>query len=240
MKCKDIEEKIILDIYGELEESEKVKLYDHLDSCQVCQAGFKEIMSLFNTLESEVENDIQPRWGYYWGNILNRIRPEKTRKKFARISPRWGVTFAGFVLCLILGFFIGKIFLQPPQQKKSTGVFKGRMNYQMVLGDYFEDMKPIMVDLANSDFSEKPAKEGPVDKEIIASMLMQTRLLRRRLSDQDDPYLKGLLSDMELILMEIDNINPGDKSAIQLVQDEIKKKGIPIKIELFKHKTKKI
>jgi len=237
MRCSDIKDKIILFMYDELEESEKTEIQDHLESCPVCQGNYKENLSLFNTLENEGKKEISPRWGYYWGNILNRVKP---KKRVAWPTLKWGITFAGFVLCLILGFFIGRIFLESPQMKESNGAKYDENSYQMVLYNYLEDMKPVMVDLANTNLSEKQTNGGPVEKEMIKSMLIQTRLLRRRLSERDDPYLKTLLMDMELILMEIDNTLPGDRSSIKLVQDLIKNKGIPIKIELLKHKTKNI
>lgn len=240
MKCKETKDKILLYMYDELEESEKREFQNHLDACPHCQAEYNENRSLFKTLEGEEKKELSPRWGYYWGNILSRIRPEKAGKRFARPSLKWGVTFAGFVLCLVVGFFMGRIFLKSPQMKMTNGVSNGENYHRVALGNYLEDMKPLMVDLANTDLSERQTNGGPVEKEMIKSMLIQTRMLRRRLSDRDDPYLKTLLMDMELILMEIDNTVPGDRSSIKLIQDLIKNKGIPIKIELLKHKTRKI
>jgi hypothetical protein len=227
-------------MYDELEKSEKSKFKNHLESCPVCQAEYKENLSLFQTLEGEEKREISPRWGYYWGNILNQVKPEKFKKRLAWPSLKWGVTFAGFVFCLVLGFFIGRIFLESPQIKRAKGATYRENNSKIALGYYLEDMKPLMVDLANTNFSEKQKNGGPVEKELIKSMLIQTRLLRRRFSERDDPYVKSLLMDMELILMEIDNIVPGDKSSIKSIQELIKNKGIPIQIELIKLKTKKI
>jgi hypothetical protein len=71
-------------------------------------------------------------------------------------------------------------------------------------------------------------------------MLAQTRLLRSRLSNQNDPYLNSLLVDIELILMEVDNTVPGDRVMMKSVQEMIHNKDIPIKIDLFQQKVRKI
>ena len=81
MKCKETKDKILLYMYDELEESEKREFQNHLDSCPVCQTECKENLSLFQTLEGEEKKEISPRWGYYWGNILNRVTPEKSKKR---------------------------------------------------------------------------------------------------------------------------------------------------------------
>jgi hypothetical protein len=46
--------------------------------------------------------------------------------------------------------------------------------------------------------------------------------------------------DIELILMEVDNTVPGDRVMMKSVQEMIHNKDIPIKIDLFQQKVRKI
>jgi len=80
---------------------------------------------------------------------------------------------------------------------------------------------------------------GPVDKEIIRNILEDTRLLKRHISPEKEPYLAALLEELELILTEIKNVTPGKRDSMESLQEMIREKNMPLKIDLFKNKVKR-
>lgn len=240
MICKHIEETIWLYLYDELSESERSELKNHLDSCQTCHRKFEKSSQLFQILDKTADRDISPRWGYYWSNILNRITGKESRKWLKLPALKWGSALGGFLLCLILGIFIGRMLLVPPQEQTSTSLLRSDKLFQAVLENYFDDLKPLMVDLANSSLSGEQTYPEPRDKEIIESLLIQTQLLRRRFAHRNNLYLNAFLIDIELILIDFNNTRPGDKASFESIQDVINDKSIPLKISLLTQRTKKI
>jgi hypothetical protein len=240
MTCKNAQNQIILFLYDELEEREKKRLMRHIESCASCQESFEEISRFFESLGGGKETEWAGRRDDCWRHIIERVGNEKPKNRFSLPALKWRFAFGGFALFLILGIFIGRfLFFDSgfPVKEISTN---GGTQDRAVLNQYLEDMKPLMLDLSNTSISGYQNGKIPGEKEIIRSMLAQTRLLRSRLSNQNDPYLNSLLVDIELILMEVDNTVPGDRVMMKSVQEMIHNKDIPIKIDLFQQKVRKI
>ena len=106
-----------------------------------------------------------------------------------------------------------------------------------MVNKYLEDLKPLLVDLDNYTAPASGKIGGPIEKEIINNMLMQTRLLKRYFGNQTDPNINMLLEEMEMILTDLNNIKSGDKGSIQSLQGVIRERGIPLKIKMLQQKT---
>ena len=150
---------------------------------------------------------------------------------------RWSTAAAASFLLLFLGFFAGRFIFTPQQNDMFIRDMNRNKTKLLYVNNYFEDIKPVLLNYANYSPSAE-GNGGPVDKEIIESMLSETRLIRRHISKSNRPYLSTLFEDLELILIEIRNITPGDKTSVRSLQDMIKAKSLPLKIDLFKNKTK--
>jgi len=238
MKCKDVEKKLILYLYDEVSQAEKRQIKKHIESCRECGRMVEENRQLLQVLSRGEKKAAVPQWDRYWGHIIQRVNRNESKPWLARPSLRWGFTFAGFAFFLILGFLIGRIFLMDTQKQLNEMALNGQYFRKSVLTHYFEDMKPLMLDLSNASLSLKDQQEV-IEKEVIESMLIQTRLLQRRFLNQD-PYVEALLTDIEMILTEVSNRVPGDRDTVKSIQDLINDRDVSIKIDLMQQRDRKI
>jgi len=236
MKCNDFENNIILFLYDELSESESLRLSEHLDSCTSCREFLAEHKKMFSDITESSAETFTPDWDEYWSNIKRSVkRTEKKRWSFFPF-PSGAAAFAMSLLILAGGIFIGRFFISSPDT--DSPVFKKTSNH-LYVQYYFEDIKPVMLDYANYSIPAAGGNGGPVDKEIVTDMLNRTRLLKRHVSTQNEPYLASLLEELELILTEIKNTAPGEKESIRSLQGMIRENDIHLKIDLLKNKAKR-
>ena len=236
MKCKHYENNIILLLYNELPENNKKNLNEHLENCEHCRTFLEENKEMFSTISEAVPDEFDPAWDKYWTDISRNVkRTEKKQWSFFPL-PSGAAAFAMSVLILVGGIFIGRFFM--PSSDTTPSLMKKKTNL-LYVNNYFEDVKPVMLDYANYTIPEANGNGGPVDKDIIKGMLDKTRLLKRHVSTEKNPYLATLLEELELILTEIKNTTPGEKDSMISLQGMIKERNIPLKIDLFKNKAKR-
>lgn len=238
MKCKHIEKIAILYLYDDLSPEKKLELEKHLKFCQSCAKQVEERRMLLKTISLGEKRASDPRWDHYWRQINLQMDRVDTKSWTARPSLKWSFTLAGFAFFLILGFLLGRLIFTDSQMQLREFAVNGKYPSQSVLVHYFEDMKPLILDLCNASLTNGD-RQDLIEKEVIESMLIQTRLLQHRFS-QRDPYVAGLLTDIEMILTEVSNRVPGDRNMARSVRELIKERGIPIKIDLFEQRVRKI
>ena len=236
MKCKHYENNIILLLYNELPENDSKKLNKHLENCEHCRTFLEENKEMFSDLSESVPDEFDPAWDEYWSDISRNVKRSEKKQWFFFPIPTGAAAFAMSVLILIGGIFIGRFFM--PSSDNTSPQMKNRANL-LYVNNYFEDVKPVMLDYANYTIPASNGNGGPVDKEIVKGMLDKTRLLKRHVSTEKNPYLATLLEELELILTEIKNTTPGEKDSMKTLQGMIKERNIPLKIDLFKNKVKR-
>ena len=70
MKCKKYEEKIILHLYGELDEREREELENHINECRECSLDFDYTKKIFKALDENKEDIPEANWEKSWKEIL--------------------------------------------------------------------------------------------------------------------------------------------------------------------------
>ncbi|MCK5005639.1 MAG: zf-HC2 domain-containing protein [Candidatus Aminicenantes bacterium] len=236
MKCKHFENSIILFLYNELSEKEEKILNNHLTACEHCREFLEENKKMFSDISDSVPDEFDPAWDKYWTEINSEI--SNTGKEKFSLFPfnSKALSFAMSIIILVAGILIGRFFMSSP---KGETLIKKKSSNLLYVKDYFEDVKPVMLDYANYTIPMNNGNGGPVDKKIIRTMLDETRLLKRHISPDKNPYLATLLEELELILTEIKNVTPGEKDSMRFLQGMIREKDIPLKIDLFKNKLKR-
>ena len=158
-----------------------------------------------------------PEWEKSWKLIEQKIFQKK--QHIFQYSPRnkWILATAAVSLVFILGFFIGRQFLYT----KST-LYKTANNIvdftQTPIESYVESLELLLINFNNR--SDQPLEQGlrQLEEELVSNMLMQTRLLKYFISQEEhNADILYLLDDLELLLMSMSNLKPEDKeSADQL------------------------
>ncbi len=237
MKCKYYREQIILYLYSELNKTEEEHFLGHIETCSECKKELESNKKLFNIIDETEEDEYIPDWDKQWEKIEKGMEVKKPKILYMNPKWRWATAAAASFLLLFLGFLAGRFIFTPQQNDIYIRDMNRGKTKLLYVKNYFEDIKPVLLDYANYSYPTE-SNGGPVDKEIIESMLLETRLIKRHISNRNRPYLFSLIEDLEMILIEIRNISPGDKTSVRLLQDMIKAKSLPLKIDLFKNKTK--
>jgi hypothetical protein len=224
----------------ELNEVECENLKKHFQFCPSCQRFYEQNRKMLRFMSRGELGDPSPRLDTLWGNIRDGVPETRRRFWFPQPALKWGLTFGGFLACLMLGFFLGRILMVGTKDKGKWDQNSDQYSVQMVMQNYLEDLKPLVLDLSNATIPGKGEKPDWIETGRIKSMLFRTRLLRKRYFDQKDPQLEGLLDDIELILMEIVNRSPGDHQTIRSVREMMEENDISIKLNLLKYKIKSI
>jgi len=113
MKCKENPEKLISLIYDEINEDEKKRLLEHIESCESCKKSYKELTSTKNILNKWEDRDPEMNLVFaqkpesWWKKISDNMKTLSMPKKLAFTVPATVVCL--FLLLSIFNFQAQKI-----------------------------------------------------------------------------------------------------------------------------------
>ena len=230
MKCKKSKEKIILYLYGELSESEKADLENHVKTCPACKEDFEYTKKVFQLIDDSKEDSPAANWDKCWREIGVGVQAEpRTRKSFF-LAPRWVYAAAGMLFIFILGAFIGRyLFFAPQQSTVEEGISETAM--KLKLNSYIDELKPILIEYANYAASEDK-DTMIIEKDIVRSLLIQNFLLKDLVA-RSDPSLLPFLEDLDIVLKELSNMQKGDELTPSMIKELIHEREILFKMEIL-------
>ena len=262
MNCKKARELMVLDLYGEADAPEKIRLEKHLRGCSSCASEKAETRRLFTLLdEHKPEEAPAADWEKAWKGIQSGIAG-KTRapRTFSapRLSPaprpfvvpRWRRAFAGAALVLVLaaGIIIGRFGFGPAARPDGSGTQAGAAGFSAAAAmptapapngirpaftSHLDDLKPILLDYAHYVPGEKAEGRVVVEEAALRTLMLQNVLLKRKLVEKD-PAAADLLEDLDLILKEIVNRGSKDPTSPAQIRDLIEKRDVLFKMEILK------
>ena len=233
MACKKYSEKIVLHLYGELSDEEAKKLTDHIAECKECADELAYTKKVFHVLdETKIEDVPEANWEKCWNTIDAGIQGKERKRKSFLLFPKWAYASATLLVVFVVGFFLGRIaFLQPA--KKSPMLLEGSQSaMHPSIQEHFESLKPVLVEYANYTASPENGTIT-IDKSIVRNLIIQNILLKRTIADED-PSLKEILEDVDLVLREIANQEGDDADALSMIKDFIQERGILYELEVSK------
>jgi len=236
MKCKEAKNLIILELYGELEESEKDRLHGHLEQCRDCSgesALTKKVFAVLDGYEPAAEPSAD--WDKAWDQVQAGIAGPPARRRPERAAG-WRWAFAGTGLVLVVGIFIGRYALAPspePIGASAAVVAPAPNGIRPAFAAHLEDLKPILLDYAHYVPGEKSGRLIPIDENVLRGLMIQNILLKRKLAEKD-PAAADLLEDLDLVLKEITNRGPRDPQDPARIRDLIEQRGVLFKMEIMK------
>ncbi|NIO48165.1 MAG: hypothetical protein GTN73_01810 [Candidatus Aminicenantes bacterium] len=231
MKCKKYEEKIILHLYGELGEKEGAELENHINECPECSRDFAYTKKVFKALDKSKEEIPEANWEKCWREIDAGAHKKSTLQKNFFLFPRWAYAGAALLLVFVLGAIIGRFLFFPGQRvSDEQALIPGSI--QFTLQEYFEELKPVLVEYANYTSAEKREETIFMDKEIARNLLIQNILLRSIVA-KTDPTLVQLLDDVDIVLKEISNLKKEDRQTPSLIRELIQEREILFKMEVL-------
>lgn len=235
MACKKYKykEKIVLNLYGELGEKDTKDLMAHIEECAECAEELAYTQKVFQVL-NEMKTDVIPEanWEKCWNTIDVGIQGKEHKKKSFLLFPGWAYASAALVFVFVVGFFLGRIvFLQPG--KNVPGQLEGSQSAMYPsIQEHFESLKPFLLEYANYTVSPENGTIT-IDKNIVRNLIIQNILLKRMIANED-PSIKDILEDVDLVLREIANQEGDDAHTLSMIKELIQERGIMFEIEVSK------
>lgn len=231
MRCKKYEEKIILHLYGELNEKERAELENHINECPECSRDFAYTKKVFKALDKSKQEIPEANWEKCWREINAGAHKKPTLQKSSFFFPRWAYAAAVLLLVFVLGAIIGRFLFFPGQQAPGEQALSPS-SIQFTLQEYFEELKPMLVEYANCTSSEKGEETILMDNEMARNLLIQNILLKSIVA-KTDPTLVQLLDDVDIVLKEISNLKKEDRQTPSLIKELIQEREILFKMEIL-------
>lgn len=227
------EEQLILYKYDEADNPSALE--EHIASCEVCRAQYKD---LERTLALVSGAQVPERPADYGQQVWVRLRPQLMERPQSAWSGFFSLrhwAMAGALAALMFGaFFAGRYLPRrgvapteasiPPQARERILL--------VAVGDHLEKSQMVLVELENAE------GRGPVDispeRHLARDLVDSNRLYRETAARAGDVGMASVLDDLERVLIEIAN-SPARISPVQLqeIQRRIEARGILFKIRVI-------
>ena len=211
MNCTDYKSLMTIDVFGKLTSEEIKNLKDHIRVCPSCAERYEKTRPFSGGFQAP-EDIPFPDWEKSWQVILSqttkRKKPDKVMVPYRRL------VFAGaaFVIVFVVGFIAGRHFFLsgPPRhvfRKHDTSGFNAPIS------SYAESTELLLINFMNRRKKQNQEEVWEFERKIILDILVQTRILGLLISKYEEPFMRELIEDVELILVSITNLKPGDEDA---------------------------
>jgi hypothetical protein len=263
-ECKKCQDLFGEAFYEELNAEQKNFLESHISVCEGCESEYTDITSTLKVMEkrNRPEPD-QAFWNGYWNRLARRIEEEKTLtpkseswwRSFGRaftFAPKWAFQTAAALLLVVLGIYIGRMIFSPTafevqqvrQQPTIGSQAEQSAEYTHRAQNYIERSKLILLALINFDpETEDPyALNLPFQQQVSRELVREASFLKQGAADSDQRRLRNLITDLEVILLQIANLeSERDFEAIELVKKGMDSRGILLQIRISDfHKSTKV
>ncbi len=255
-ECRKAKDRMIEALYAGLEPAEKELFERHLRACPECAAEYSVLGSTLEIMARRERPDPGPAfWDGYYGRLEKRldaepapapamsVRPSRARRfpGLFPFVPRWAAQAAAAVALVAAGVLIGRSVLTPPAPGPGNGgtsvaVPAPAGDPRLVRAEnYIERSKILLLALANFDPAAKDpyGLDLPRQKEISRGLVGEAAFLKNDLRRPADRRLRELVSDLEVILLQIANLeSENDLESVELVRRGVDERGLLMKINL--------
>jgi len=230
-------------LYGELTESQKGEFEAHLGVCPSCAAEYERLEMALKVMDERCRPEPGPEfWEAYWAKLATRIEKEEHRLTGNLISlPKWATRMAAAMLLIVLGVFIGRMLfrapgldtqiagqaLPAPIGKQAADILRAQ--------NYFERSKVVLLALVNFDPKTKDSYglNFPEQKKVSKDLVREAAYLKGQFKSPAQKRLKALVSELEMILIQIANLDEHQEIAgVELVKRGLDESAILFKINL--------
>lgn len=248
--CHHFEEHVIDAANGVAEVDTLKTILEHIETCETCFHTWERLQSI-TSATSQRNDPGEAFWENYFDNLERRMAQEvgvegeneaplgplfKQPPTLARISifPRWSLQIAAAVVILFAGIWIGQSYFgTPPVVQLSEALPQTELENQAL--SYLDRSKTLLLGLANFNPEEDDLADLNMDrrKSIAGGLIQEASVLKSNLSNADQQRLSELISDLEVILLQIANLESEfDIPEIEMVKNGVDRKAIFFKIDV--------
>ena len=242
-------------LYNDLNHEQQERFMVHLNSCQKCSDEYARISNTIDIMNNKKQLDPGEHfWDNYWDNLENKLEPQPKKvpavirwwQEFLDnfyIEPSFIYRTVGAMAILIIGVMIGKYyygdstsnFKAPTKGTNELSSIVKRTALEQRTDRYLQRSKVLLLGLINSEYDDEEslALNLPHQKEVSQNLVHEASLLKQELDDPKQNQLRNLVTDLEVILLQIANLeSEHDLSAVEMVKSGVDRRGILLKINL--------
>jgi hypothetical protein len=233
-KCKKFQKMMDLYVCEMLSDTKTHEFESHIKDCSACSITFAKIRETYAFLTSNTEEKVASDWDTSWRKINKRLMEAKPSVRENQPFYKLRLAIVGAVVFFMVGLFVGRYFLFPPQGKETL---ESQLNRQLKVSllEHIENIKPIIIQYSNSKIPYKSNQNLLIDREVASRFLVNNQLLQGQFSKDKNKRIIQLLEELEIILTEISNISQERPENLYLIRELIKIKGILMKIEVLSY-----
>ena len=249
MKCKACRTMFPDAVYNELPEKKRPAFHAHLHECESCRRQYDELKLTLGIMDEKERPQLsETDWDQFWQKLSDKIETRKVDAKaftswlgkikaIFQFEPKWAVQIAGMAGILFIGILIGRFYFgaEPTGIKTTSPAFSMNAELAGTTSAYLQRSKVVLLGLVNFD----PQKDDPYvlnfpeQKKISRKLVKEAFVLKRQLRQSHQEQLCRLVSDLEVILMQIANLESDyDLPAIEMVKSGVERRGIFLKINI--------
>jgi hypothetical protein len=251
--CKKYEASLAAKVFGDLNTAEEQKLQNHLDACNNCRDFLTEMEIALGKLGAPQRPEMPEHfWEGYWHRLAQRLEKEEhAAPQQESVFVRWReglrekwlaqplliplARTAGILALLVFGVIIGHYWWPRNSGEMSpiTRTVPAAIPVAQARAEqWLERSKILLIGVANEDLSAaKP--DFSHQRQVSRKLLTEAQSLNRELDPIVNRQLIQLMSQLELILLQIANLDAEhDLSSVELVRDGIARDGLLLKINI--------
>lgn len=233
MGCNVNKNNLILYLYNECDQDERQELEQHISECRHCRQRLESYRQTLSLVENKQDKVPELDWDKNWRVIQESLKTKKTPQKLTTLhgGPRkWAIASAAAAAIFLLGVFVGKFVLFPPQHLV-TDQFENKPFLASLFTRYVEETLPVIMEVANYDTRINTYPVRLSENREVSHLLLQNRLLKKHLESNGQRKLLQLLDELELVLTEISNLTSNDPDALEELKSLIQERQILFKIK---------
>jgi hypothetical protein len=247
--CRKYRARFVEAFYDELSAEQKQRFDEHLQGCPECAVAFAELRSVVKVMDQRQRPTPEPEfWQGYWHRLAARLegarRPARVQwwRRLAeglRLEPAWAYRTVAAAALVVAGILIGKLFYggpatEPSQVTRAVPAFEAEV-VDARAERYIERSKLLLLALVNFDPETEyvAALDLPRQQEVSRALIQEAALLKDQLTQPDQQRFRELITDLEVILLQIANLESEyDLPMIDLVKSGVDRRAIFLKINL--------
>jgi hypothetical protein len=247
---------------GELSEQQRKDTESHLSGCSRCSSELESLREATSLLEKNVHRPSEFRNELYWQHFADKVDRriesdvqnakdesiiQQILEAFTQHRKPFGIGFASALTIVMIAFGVWRMWLRNPEvqelasnqstQQTATHASESVQKVSMDLRaqDYLEESKVLLIGLMNTD-TKSLASSGMLlerEQEISRKLVAESGDIASKLNDPSQRRMKELISDLQLILIQIANLGTHrDVPGVEIIKGGIEHNDILFKINL--------
>ncbi|MEE8587625.1 MAG: zf-HC2 domain-containing protein [Acidobacteriota bacterium] len=259
--CLKTQYQFVEALYGELPSARQEEFERHLGSCPACQAQFSSLRATLDfmgrrersepdaALWSDFPRQIQQRTAESESRLGARVlsfwrRTSPAAVPSAGTLPKWAWRAAAVLALLAIGILIGRLSWSPPEVQQAEappipalGAEEPPIDQRV--SSYMERSKVLLLGIVNIDPSDNGAEALDLQpqKRVSRQLVEEAPGLKQELARSNQDRLLELVSELEMILLQIANLEAQqDLEGVEVIRDGVQRRGLLLRIQLEKSK----